>query len=158
MSKSSKLFLILLAFLSLKNIAAAGTSNVSSPTTSSKKLSGMDLLKADENQIALLNQKLEELKAAGGDVTVIQSYIKLAEEMRDLNNKRHELHAAVKGFEKGVEIFSENIKEIIEKVNEILTAQSEVAINNAKVAALLQQPQAAQAATSNEAVRKKRKR
>jgi len=104
------------------------------------KLSGADLLREDEEQIAILQAKLEELKKEDGNGKVIEAYIELAKEMKALNNERHALHDAVKGFEKAVGFFSERIKGIIQKVNNILKTQSEVAINNAKVAKLLQPP------------------
>ena len=116
---------------SVKKIAPEGVT---------EKLSGADLLQEDEGQIAILQAKLEELKKENDDGKVIEAYIELAREMESLNNERHALHNAVRGFEKAVGIFSEKIKSIIQKVNNILKTQSEVAINNAKVAKLLQPP------------------
>lgn len=110
------------------------------PEGVTEKLSGADLLQEDEGQIAILQAKLEELKKENDDGKVIEAYIELAREMESLNNERHALHNAVRGFEKAVGIFSEKIKSIIQKVNNILKTQSEVAINNAKVAKLLQPP------------------
>jgi len=110
------------------------------PEGVTEKLSGADLLQEDEGQIAVLQAKLEELKKENDDGKVIEAYIELAREMESLNNERHALHNAVRGFEKAVGIFSEKIKSIIQKVNNILKTQSEVAINNAKVAKLLQPP------------------
>ncbi len=110
------------------------------PEGITEKLSGADLLQEDEGQIAILQAKLEELKKENDDGKVIEAYIELAREMESLNNERHALHNAVRGFEKAVGIFSEKIKSIIQKVNNILKTQSEVAINNAKVAKLLQPP------------------
>jgi regulator of replication initiation timing len=50
------------------------------------------------------------------------------------------LHEAVKGFEKGVGVFSEEIKAIVQKVNSILAAQAEQALKNAELRKLLADP------------------
>lgn len=154
MNKLTNFLLMLLVSLLLENLNAA-TATAGSPVMNeapeAKKINGKTLLEEDERQISLLEEKLQEAQSKGAEentLLLIKSYIDLAKEMKDLNNKRHALHDAVRGFEKGVAIFSEEIKGIVAKVNEILTAQSDVAIRNAQLRNLLGQPQ--QSATDND--------
>ncbi|MEI7492988.1 MAG: hypothetical protein WCJ92_00100 [Alphaproteobacteria bacterium] len=100
-------------------------------------LSGAALQKEDQQKIENLKRKKEELLREGGNASVIDDLIKLAEEMLALNDKRHKVHEATKSFEKAIGIFSEDIKQIIEKINKILDDQATAAVNNAKLSALI---------------------
>jgi ABC-type transporter Mla subunit MlaD len=102
-----------------------------------KPLGGKALLEQNQKQIELLKEKLEELKSAGGDTTVVEGFIEVAEEMMELNNERHALHEATKSFAEAVGAFSKKIEWIIQTVNGILDHQAEAAIKNAHAVALL---------------------
>lgn len=90
---------------------------------------GMELLKKDQ---ALIDELQAKLKESGGN-TVIQELLTLAEEMKELNNQRHQMHEATKQYDQAFGIFSKGIEKIIDKVNQVLTAQADEAIKNAKV-------------------------
>lgn len=103
-----------------------------------KPLGGKALLEQNQKQIDLLKEKLEELKHAGGDTSVLEDFILVAEEMMELNNERHALHEATKSFAEAVGAFSKKIEGNIQKVNQILDHQAETAIKSAQAVALLQ--------------------
>ncbi|MCE2716489.1 MAG: hypothetical protein ACK4V2_02765 [Pseudomonadota bacterium] len=151
MSKLTTVLLALLISLSLKNMEAAESVSRDAvkrePAAAANKgkepISGLALKQEDEAQIALLQGKFKEAQDSGAQestLLIIQSYIDLAKEMKELNDKRHALHEAVKGFEKGVGVFSEEIKAIVQKVNSILAAQAEQALKNAELRKLLADP------------------
>ena len=117
---------------------------------------GMELLKKDQALIDELKVKLEK---SGGKNQIISELIQLAEEMRDLNNQRHQWHTTskqvFKQYEDAVDqfaakvkeisekydavvlAFSKNIEGVIEKVNQVLTMQADSEIKNAKLQELI---------------------
>ncbi len=102
---------------------------------------GMALLKEDQALIDTLKAKEKE----SGNNPVITALINLAEEMKELNNQRHQMHAATRQYDTAFEIFSKGIEKIIASVNQVLTAQADAAIDaaktqekNAKLKALLE--------------------
>ena len=100
-------------------------------------LSGAALQKEDQQKIENLKRKKEELLREGGNASVIDDLIKLAEEMLALNDKRHKVHEATKSFEKAIGIFSEDIKRIIDEANKVIDSEATNAVNNAKLSALI---------------------
>ncbi len=89
---------------------------------------GMELLKKDQELIDTLEAKSKE---SGGN-PVIKELQTLAEEMKELNNQRHQMHEATRQYEKAFDIFSKGIEKNIEKVNQVVEAQADAAIDAAK--------------------------
>jgi hypothetical protein len=116
---------VLLALIGVVHAAKGADAEVADSDTPG----GMELLKKDQ---ALIDELQAKLKESGGN-TVIQELLTLAEEMKELNNQRHQMHEATKQYDKAFGIFSKGIEKIIDKVNQVLTAQADEAIKNAKV-------------------------
>jgi molecular chaperone DnaK (HSP70) len=121
---------------SMTKIIPSYRSLVKCPGKTSPKIDSNALLKEDEKQIAMLKGKKAELEKKGGNTAIIQSYIKLAEEMKELNNERQGLCDATESFAKAVGIFSEKIKGNIQKVNKVLADNVEAVIKIAELQSL----------------------
>ena len=102
----------------------------------SEHLGGQALLEKNKKQIELLKAKGDELKKEGGDVREIDDLVALNERLITVNNQRHELHEATKNFAEAVGVFSRNLEDDMAAIDEVIEKMADVAINNAKIAAL----------------------
>ena len=128
---------ISISLITVLYLGFLGTIEAAESATSADHLSGAALQREDQQKIENLKRKREDLVREGGDPSVIDGLIKLAEEILALNDKRHKVHDATKSFERAIGLFSEDIKKIIDEANKVIDSEATNAVNNAKLSALI---------------------